>query len=65
MLENYRKYIEEPRKLIERYNEALRLAKEGLITRKEFFKIEQYIKKKLEGKYGYRDVLKEGGGKRS
>jgi len=51
--ENYRKYIEEPRKLIERRNEALRLAKQGLIAWEEFFRIDEYVRNKLEEEYGY------------
>jgi len=53
-VENYRKFIEESEKLIEIYNDALRLAKEGLIAWKEFFRIEEHIKKKLEEEYSYR-----------
>jgi len=52
--ENYRKYIEEPRKLIEARNAALELAMKGLIIWKEFFRIEEYVRKKLEEEYGYK-----------
>ena len=52
--ENYRKYIEEPRKLIEGRNAALELAVKGLIAWKEFFRIEEYVRKKLEEEYGYK-----------
>jgi|GEM_PF-3970547 len=54
MSENYKKYIEEPRKLIETRNIAFRAALEGFISWEEFHEIEELVKKTLKEKYGYK-----------